>query len=149
MTSDYFTLSMDVVLGLGGFGVFILAGVWVLAYRSVDYKVRLRYPRTPGLWLAPTFVKVAVLCLLVPTIAKIVWPWAEEIYLSLQLPVPDIIYYTVSTLFALTLVLISARLVLRVVYKVIRPQPSLPVSLEMLSDYHEDEEPDDDEGWLV
>lgn len=140
---------MDVVLRFGEVGVFILAGVWVLAYRSGDNKVRLRYPRTPGLWLVPTFVTAGVLCLLVPTVTKIIWPWAEEIYLSLQLPVSDIIYYTVSTLFALTLVLISARLVLRVVYQVIRPQPSLPVSLQMLSDYHEDEEPDDDEGWLV
>lgn len=148
MTSDYFTLAMDDVFRLGGVGVSILAGVWLLAYRGGDNKVCLRHPGTP-VWLVPTFVKAGVLCLLVPTIANIVWPWVEEIYFSLQLPVPNIIYYTFSMLFALTLVLISARLVLRVVYQVIRTQPSLPVSLQMLSDYHEDEESDDDEGWLV
>lgn len=148
MTSDYFTLAMDDVFRLGGVGISILAGVWLLAYRGGDNKVCLRHPGTP-VWLVPTFVKAGVLCLLVPTIANIVWPWVEEIYFSLQLPVPNIIYYTFSMLFALTLVLISARLVLRVVYQVIRTQPSLPVSLQMLSDYHEDEESDDDEGWLV
>lgn len=148
MTSDYFMLAMDDVFRLGGVGVSILAGLWLLAYRDGDNKVCLRHPGTP-VWLVPTFVKAGVFCLLVPTIAKIVWPWVEEISLSLQLPVPDIIYYTVSMLFALTLVLISARLILRVVHQVIQPRPSLPVSLQMLSDYHEDEEPDDDEGWLV
>lgn len=130
---------MYAVLGLGLVGKFVLAGVWKLAHHTDDNKVRLRCPGTLRSWLAPPFIKAGVMCLIVPTIALIVWPWAKTLYMSIQLPGSDIILYTATTLFAATLVLISANLIIRVVRQAIRTSPSRPVLLQLLSDNLEEE----------